>query len=113
MSGYSTPCAPCGGCVATKPMPLCIDSLTFTDLPPNTLVTITFENMADGSVQAYAETTDRTGVLTFTDPMPTFINGVQYIATPDVEWGLGGCAILFFRDVQGQFDPDPTVELCS
>ena len=51
MSGYSTPCAPCGGCVATKPMPLCIDSLTFTDLPPNTLVTITFENVdSDGSI---------------------------------------------------------------
>lgn len=94
-------CYNCGGCTETEVMNLCFASINFGAFPVSTSVTLTFDNMADGSVSTVTATSTIAGNLTILSAaLPSFIAGVRYRVTASETWTGFTCAIIQFAIMQ-------------
>lgn len=94
-------CYKCGGCTETEVMNLCFASINFGTFLINTAVTLTFESMADGSIQSVTSTSSGVGNLTIlAAALPSFVAGVRYKVTSSATWTGYTCAIIEFAIMQ-------------
>ena len=95
-------CYDCGGCTDTQLMNLCFASINFGTFPINTAVTLTFESMADGSIQPITATSNGSGNLTVSAAaLPDFLPKVRYKVTASHTWTGFTCAIIEFQMFNG------------
>lgn len=82
-------------------MNLCYASINFGTFPISTAVTLTFESMADGSIQTVTATSTIAGNLTIlAAALPSFVAGVRYKVTASAAWTGFECAVIQFAIMQ-------------
>jgi len=102
-------CYTCTGCTPTQDLTSCFADVTFGQFPVGA-VNLTFTSTVDGSKSFATGTVSATDLTITSDNLPSFVNGVAYKVTADVEWTLDStvqsCVSILFtlkRDKDGVF----------